>query len=94
MMFEHRWDYIYEPAPAQLIEGLIRRYIESQVYQAVIENHACEQAAKMIAMKNASDNAGDHRRTDIAVQQRQAGGDHAGDCRDRRRRVSGFILTP
>ncbi len=57
-VFEHRWDYIYEPAPAQLIEGLIRRYIESQVYQSVIENHACEQAAKMIAMKNASDNAG------------------------------------
>jgi F-type H+-transporting ATPase subunit gamma len=54
---KHRWDYLYEPDPVSLIEGLIRRFIESQVYQAVVENHACEQAAKMIAMKNASENA-------------------------------------
>jgi F-type H+-transporting ATPase subunit gamma len=54
---KHRWDYIYEPDPVSLIEGLITRFIESQVYQAVVENHACEQAAKMIAMKNASENA-------------------------------------
>jgi F-type H+-transporting ATPase subunit gamma len=53
----HRWDYIYEPDAVSLIEGLIRRFIESQVYQAVVENHACEQAAKMIAMKNATENA-------------------------------------
>ena len=56
---KHRWDYIYEPDARQLIEGLVTRFIESQVYQAVVENGACEQAAKMIAMTNATDNAGD-----------------------------------
>lgn len=56
---KHIWDYIYEPDARQLIEGLVTRFIESQVYQAVVENVACEQAAKMIAMKNATDNAGD-----------------------------------
>ena len=55
--FGHRWDYIYEPDARQLVEGLVTRFIESQVYQAVIENTACEQAAKMIAMKNATENA-------------------------------------
>jgi F-type H+-transporting ATPase subunit gamma len=56
-IFAHRWDYIYEPEARPLIEALVTRFIESQVYQAVIENHACEQAAKMIAMKNATENA-------------------------------------
>ena len=51
------WDYIYEPDARELIEGLVRRHVESQVYQAVVENTACEQAARMIAMKNATDNA-------------------------------------
>lgn len=51
------WDYIYEPEANVLIDGLIQRYIESQIYQAVIENVACEQSARMIAMKNATDNA-------------------------------------
>jgi len=55
--YQHRWDYIYEPDARQLIEGLVMRFVESQVYQAVIENGACEQAAKMIAMKNATENA-------------------------------------
>jgi F-type H+-transporting ATPase subunit gamma len=55
----HRWDYIYEPDARQLIEGLVTRFLEAQVYQAVVENVACEQAAKMIAMKSATDNAGD-----------------------------------
>ncbi len=55
--YQHRWDYIYEPDARQLIEGLVMRFIESQVYQAVVENGACEQAAKMIAMKNATENA-------------------------------------
>ena len=55
----HRWDYIYEPEARELVEGLVTRFIESQVYQAVVENGACEQAAKMIAMKNASENAGE-----------------------------------
>jgi F-type H+-transporting ATPase subunit gamma len=55
---KHHWDYIYEPAPQALLDGLLSRYIESLVYQAVVENNACEQAARMIAMKNATDNAG------------------------------------
>ena len=56
---KHHWDYIYEPNPEELLEGLLTRYVESQVYQTVVENGACEQAARMIAMKNATDNAGD-----------------------------------
>ena len=52
-----RWDYIYEPDARQLIEGLVTRFIESQVYQSVVENSACEQAAKMVAMKSATENA-------------------------------------
>jgi len=55
--YHHRWDYIYEPEAQQLIEGLVMRFVESQVYQAVVENGACEQAAKMIAMKSATENA-------------------------------------
>lgn len=54
----HHWDYIYEPEAKELLEGLLTRYIESCVYQAVVENNACEQAARMLAMKNATDNAG------------------------------------
>lgn len=53
------WDYIYEPDAKELLDELLARYIESQVYQAVIENIACEQAAKMMAMKSATDNAGE-----------------------------------
>ena len=53
------WDYLYEPEAEELLDGLLVRYIESQVYQAVVENAACEQAARMIAMKSATDNAGD-----------------------------------
>ena len=48
------WDYIYEPDAKELLDGLMQRYIESLVYQAVIENIACEQAAKMVAMKNSN----------------------------------------
>jgi len=55
--FAHRWDYLYEPEARPLIEALVSRFIESQVYQAVVENHACDQAAKMSAMKNATENA-------------------------------------
>lgn len=54
----HHWDYIYEPDAKELLDELLTRYIDSLVYQAVVENGACEQAARMIAMKNASDNAG------------------------------------
>ena len=56
---QHHWDYIYEPDAKELLEGLLTRYIESQVYQAVVENGACEQAARMLAMKNATENAGE-----------------------------------
>ncbi|WP_163557905.1 F0F1 ATP synthase subunit gamma [Halomonas sp. NO4] len=52
------WDYLYEPDAKALLERLLVRFIESQVYQAVVENGACEQAARMIAMKSATDNAG------------------------------------
>jgi len=55
---QERWDYIYEPAPDALIEYYMLRYIESTVYRAVIENLACEMAARMVAMKSATDNAG------------------------------------
>ena len=55
----NHWDYIYEPEAKDLLDGLMTRYIESLIYQAVVENSACEQAAKMLAMKNATDNAGD-----------------------------------
>ncbi|KTD62442.1 F0F1 ATP synthase subunit gamma [Legionella shakespearei] len=55
----HHWDYIYEPDAKDLLDDLLERYIELQVYQGVVENIACEQAAKMIAMKNATDNAGE-----------------------------------
>ena len=51
------WDYIYEPDNAQLLlDILLQRYIESQVYQAVVENIACEQASRMISMQSATDN--------------------------------------
>eukprot|EP00656_Telonema_subtile_P035701 TRINITY_DN39660_c0_g1_i1.p1 TRINITY_DN39660_c0_g1~~TRINITY_DN39660_c0_g1_i1.p1 ORF type:complete len:167 (-),score=15.73 TRINITY_DN39660_c0_g1_i1:266-766(-) len=55
----HHWDYLYEPDARELLNGLLVRYVESLVYQAVVENNACEQAARMLAMKNATDNAGD-----------------------------------
>ena len=54
----HSWDYIYEPDPKAILDHLLRKYIESQVYHGVIENLACEQAARMVAMKAATDNAG------------------------------------
>ena len=54
------WDYLYEPDDSrEILDGLMSRYIESLVYQGVVENIACEQAAKMVAMKSATDNAGD-----------------------------------
>ena len=55
----HRWDYIYEPDANVLLDQLLVRYIESQVYQGVVENLACEQASRMVAMKAATDNAGE-----------------------------------
>ncbi|MET0028803.1 MAG: F0F1 ATP synthase subunit gamma [Candidatus Thiodiazotropha sp.] len=55
---KHHWDYIYEPDSKEVLDNLLGRYIESLVYQAVVENGACEQSARMVAMKSASDNAG------------------------------------
>ncbi|CAH9060113.1 ATP synthase gamma chain [Pseudoalteromonas holothuriae] len=55
----HAWDYLYEPNPESILETLLVRFIESQVYQGVVENAASEQAARMVAMKAATDNAGD-----------------------------------
>jgi len=52
------WDYIYEPSARELLDGILMRYVESQVYQGAVENVACEMAARMVAMKSASDNAG------------------------------------
>ncbi len=56
---DHHWDYIYEPETKPIIDALMMRFIESQVYKAVVENIACEMSARMIAMKSATDNAGD-----------------------------------
>ncbi len=56
---KHHWDYIYEPGSKQVLDNLLDRYIESLVYKAVVENVACEMAARMVAMKSATDNAGD-----------------------------------
>ena len=53
------WDYIYEPDAKEILNRLLNRYLESLVYQAVVENIACEQAARMVAMKSATDNASD-----------------------------------
>ncbi len=52
------WDYIYEPDAKDVLDHLLMRYVESIVYQGLVENNACEQAARMVAMKSASDNAG------------------------------------
>ncbi len=54
----HDWDYIYEPDAASVIDDLLLRYVEALIYQAVAENMASEQSARMVAMKAATDNAG------------------------------------
>jgi len=56
---QEHWDYIYEPEASELLEDFLMRYIESQVYRGAVENFACEMAAKMVAMKSATDNAGE-----------------------------------
>ena len=55
---KHHWDYLYEPEAKEVMDDLLMRYVESLVYQGVVDNIACEQAARMVAMKAASDNAG------------------------------------
>ncbi len=56
---KHHWDYLYEPDAQELLDQLLLRFVESQVYQGVVENLACEQASRMVAMKSATDNAGE-----------------------------------
>jgi len=56
---QRHWDYIYEPDAGELLDDVLMRYIESQVYRGAVENFACEMAAKMVAMRSATDNAGD-----------------------------------
>ena len=56
---QEHWDYIYEPGARELLDDVLGRYIESQVYRGAVENFACEMAAKMVAMKSATDNAGE-----------------------------------
>jgi F-type H+-transporting ATPase subunit gamma len=58
-VLKDHWDYIYEPDSRPVMDALMIRYIESLVYQGVVENVACEQAARMVAMKSATDNADD-----------------------------------
>lgn len=53
-----QWDYIYEPDAKEVLDQLLIRYVESLVFQGLVENNACEQSARMVAMKSASDNAG------------------------------------
>jgi F-type H+-transporting ATPase subunit gamma len=55
---QERWDYIYEPDATDILDGILMRYIEAQVFQGAVENVACEMAAPMVAMKAATDNAG------------------------------------
>ena len=57
--YAHHWDYLYEPEAKEVLTDLLTRYVESLVYQAVVENVACEQSARMVAMKAATDNAGE-----------------------------------
>jgi F-type H+-transporting ATPase subunit gamma len=56
---QERWDYIYEPDSTAILDGILMRYVEAQVFQGAVENVACEMAARMVAMKSATDNAGD-----------------------------------
>ncbi|WP_006788302.1 F0F1 ATP synthase subunit gamma [Thiorhodospira sibirica] len=56
---KHHWDYIYEPDTVPVLDTLLTRYVESVIYQGVVENVACEMASRMVAMKSASDNAGE-----------------------------------
>ena len=55
---QEHWDYIYEPDAADLLTNVLERYVEAQIYRAVVENIACEMASKMVAMKAATENAG------------------------------------
>jgi len=88
---QEHWDYIYEPEAAYILDGLLMRYIESQVYRAAVENVASEMAARMVAMKAASDNAGKLiTELQLIYKQGPPGCDHEGAFGDRGRRRCGL----
>ena len=85
MIWKHKsWDYLYEPDPKALLDTLLRRCVESQVYQGVVENLASEQAARMVAMKAATDNGGSLiKELQLVYQQSSSGQHYSGTHRDR-----------
>ena len=86
---QDHWDYIYEPDASAILDGLLMRYIESQVYRGAVENVACEMAARMVAMKcGLGQRRQAHRRAPAHLQQGPPGRDHQGIGGDRRRRGS------
>jgi len=85
---EGSWDYIYEPEAKSVLDQTLTRYMEALIYQAVTENMASEQSARMVAMKAASDNAGSV--IDLGLQQVAPGGDHQGTVGDRGRSGGGL----
>ena len=88
---QEHWDYIYEPEATAILDGLLMRYIESQVYRGAVENVASEMAARMVAMRAASDNAGKLiGELQLDLQQGPPGRDHEGTFGDRGRRGSGL----
>ena len=88
---QERWDYIYEPDSAEILDALLMRYVESQVFQGAVENVASEMAARMVAMKSASDKRRlAHRGAAAHLQQGPPGRDHERTFGNRRRRGSGL----
>ena len=84
---QEHWDYIYEPDAAAILDGLLMRYIESQVYRGAVENVASEMAARMVAMKcRLRQRRQAHQRIATDLQQGPPGRDHEGNLRDRGRR--------
>ena len=88
---KHGWDYIYEPDARVVIDELLVRYVEALVYQATAENMASEQSARMVAMKSATDNAGNViAELKLVYNKTRQAGDHQRTLRDRRRRRGGL----
>ena len=84
---QYGWDYLYEPDAPAVIDELLIRYVEALVYQATAENMASEQSARMVAMKSATDNAGNViGELKLIYNKTRQAGDHKGTVRDRRRR--------
>jgi F-type H+-transporting ATPase subunit gamma len=86
-----RWDYLYEPDAKVVIDDLLVRYVEALIYQAVAENMASEQSARMVAMKSASDNAKNViGELQAGLQQGPPGGDYQRAFGNRQRRSGGL----